>query len=79
MARKSSSLAKKLSSSSIECPVSEERDNYLKGLFGNMTPRDITDYSIKHPGDLDLNEYITRFTSPGFNRELFELLPYSKK
>jgi hypothetical protein len=78
MARKSSSLTKKLSPKEIDSSE-EQRDNYLKGLFGNMTPRDIADYSREHPGDLNLNEYITRFTSPEFNRELFELMPYSKK
>ena len=56
----------------------EERDSYLKNLFGDMTPKSMAVYSRNHPEDPNLHEYITRFTSLEFNRELFKLIPYSE-
>jgi len=60
-------------------PDEEERRDYLKNLFGDLNPRAIANYSIMHPEDSDLHEYITKFTSPEFNRELFKLIPYSRE
>jgi len=65
------------------CPIDdltdEKRKYDLKNLFGDMNPKAIANYSRAHPGDQDLNEYITRFASSEFNEELFRRIPYSIK
>jgi len=70
-------MTRKLSTFSLRTFFTqEERDNYLKNLFGDMNPRSMAVYSRNHPEDPLLHEYITRFTSKEFNRELFRIIPH---